>query len=907
MRSLRIPDGCRGNSQVHALCPVDTTDSSFQPSSTGKGKRLTPEDTVPSPSTSVSKLSDPPIEPYLKPVDYVNTLAKIYVQLETAAEEDKATLYLEQSCVFRGLGETKLLRRSLRSARQHAVTVHDKLVYAAWLKYEKRDEELNDGTPNFCSGRKLECLQSVLTPGFSLDHPTDPCACRCPPGETSSHASEYIPYNSFVNDIIFHLGADQVPCNRQKIADLSFAFHTMLNGDFLEARLSDIKFSGNGISVTGMRAVDHFSKTGRLARLSPEMLLEILSFANRFCCDTLKDACDQNLATFVRSGDDVVTFLDYALEEGAKALVGACLQVFFRELPGSLKSLRQVIDFLSTAEGQNKFARVGHTSFALYAFLSQISMEESMCSDRTVALLEGQRLCVASQRQRQLAFHQLGCVLFARKQYCEALVHFESAVQEGHVYSWAGVVRIKSYKGLRATAYEESAAVVANYKPSGWMFQEKALYSDGNEKLADLTKATELDPTLAYPYKHRAAALMDEQKVQAAITEINRILGFKVTSDCLELRAYFCLALQEYEGAVRDVRALLTLDPSYMMYGGRLGANQLLRLLSQHVEQWSKADCWMQLYDRWSSVDDIGSLAVVHQMLESDPRKGLLFFRQSLLLLRLNCPKAAMRSLRLARDNAGSDHERLVYEGWILYDTGHREEALQKAEESIAHQRSFEAFFLKAYALADTSLDPSSSAKVVELLEEALKCPSDGLRKGQALNNLGSVYVDCDKFKLAADCYVNALKIRHTRAHQGLARVHALQGDRKAAHEEMTQLIEKARNNASAYEKRSEYCERDMTMADLSMVTQLDPLRTYPYRYRAAVLMDGHKEREAILELSKAIAFKADLQLLHLRAAFHECNEDFEGAKRDCRAALSVDPSHSDTLELHSRVMSREA
>lgn len=104
----------------------------------------------------------------------------------------------------------------------------------------------------------------------------------------------------------------------------------------------------------------------------------------------------------------------------------------------------------------------------------------------------------------------------------------------------------------------------------------------------------------------------------------------------------------------------------------------------------------------------------------------------------------------------------------------------------------------------------------------------------QALNNLGSVYVDCNKFKLAADQYVNALKIRHTRAHQGLARVYALQGDRKAAHEEMTRLIEKARNNASAYEKRSEYSDRDMTMADLSMVTQLDPLRTYPYRYRAA-------------------------------------------------------------------------
>ena len=104
----------------------------------------------------------------------------------------------------------------------------------------------------------------------------------------------------------------------------------------------------------------------------------------------------------------------------------------------------------------------------------------------------------------------------------------------------------------------------------------------------------------------------------------------------------------------------------------------------------------------------------------------------------------------------------------------------------------------------------------------------------QALNNLGSVYVDCDKLDLAADCYMNALNIKHTRAHQGLARVYHLKNQRKAAYDEMTKLIEKARNNASAYEKRSEYCDRDMAKSDLTMATQLDPLRTYPYRYRAA-------------------------------------------------------------------------
>lgn len=63
---------------------------------------------------------------------------------------------------------------------------------------------------------------------------------------------------------------------------------------------------------------------------------------------------------------------------------------------------------------------------------------------------------------------------------------------------------------------------------------------------------------------------------------------------------------------------------------------------------------------------------------------------------------------------------------------------------------------------------------------------------GQALNNLGSVYVDCGKLDAAAYCYINALKIGHTRAHQGLACVHFLRNDKNAAYAEMAKLIEKA-------------------------------------------------------------------------------------------------------------------
>ena len=70
--------------------------------------------------------------------------------------------------------------------------------------------------------------------------------------------------------------------------------------------------------------------------------------------------------------------------------------------------------------------------------------------------------------------------------------------------------------------------------------------------------------------------------------------------------------------------------------------------------------------------------------------------------------------------------------------------------------------------------------------------------------------------------------------------------------------------------------------------------------------MDSHKENDAIAELSRAITFKADLHLLHLRAAFHEHIGDVPSALRDCRAALSLDPNHQEMLELQKRVNSQE-
>ncbi|MCL7025397.1 hypothetical protein MKW94_026381 [Papaver nudicaule] len=886
MRNLFLPEACK-ETQVHALSPQSWLQVE-------RGKLSKSSSLAPSSIEPLIKVPEPSILPFFKPADYVEVLAQIHEELESCLPHEKSSLYLLQFQVFRGLEEVKLLRRSLRAAWQKASTVHEKIIFGAWLRYEKQGEDLISDLLASCG----KCTQEFGTLDIASEIPDD---IELKSFETLG----MIGGNPVSSTVFFRIGDQKIACDRQKIASLSGPFRAMLNGCFRESLREEIDLSENGISLLGFRIVSEFSATGSLNNVHPDILLEILTFANKFCCERLKDACDRKIASLISSRQDAVDLIDYALEENAPVLAASCLQVFVNELPDCLND-DQVVKIFGNTNAHQRQIMAGSASFSLYCLLSEVAMARDSRSDTTVCFLERLVDSAENNRQRQFSFHQLGCVRFLRKEYNEAERLFETAFSIGHVYSVTGLARLGSIKGNKIWSYDKLSSVISSHCPLGWMYQERSLYCEGEKKLEDLVKATELDPTLNYPYMYRAASQMRKQKVQDALMEINRVLGFKLALECLELRFYFYLALEDYRAALCDVQAILTLSPRYRLFEGRVAAFQLRTLVREHVENWMTVDCWMQLYDRWSSVDDIGSLSVIYQMLESDAAKGVLYFRQSLLLLRLNCPEAAMHSLQLARQHAGSENERLVYEGWILYDTGHCEEGLRKAEESISLKKTFEAFFLKAYALADSSLDPSCSATVVSLLENALKCPSDRLRKGQALNNLGSVYADCGKLDFAADCYINALRIGHTRAHQGLARVHSLRGDRNAAYEEMTKLIEKARSNASAYEKRSEYCDRELTKADLEMVTQLDPLRVYPYRYRAAVLMDSHKESEAITELSRAIAFKADLHLLHLRAAFHEHIGDVAGALRDCRAALSVDPNHQEMLELHSRVNSQE-
>jgi hypothetical protein len=79
-------------------------------------------------------------------------------------------------------------------------------------------------------------------------------------------------------------------------------------------------------------------------------------------------------------------------------------------------------------------------------------------------------------------------------------------------------------------------------------------------------------------------ALLEEDSVTSAVAENSRVIGFKLATDCLELRGWLYLVLEELELAVQDVRAILTLEPNYVMFHGKMHGDQLIEHLRWHVQ-----------------------------------------------------------------------------------------------------------------------------------------------------------------------------------------------------------------------------------------------------------------------------------------------------------------------------------
>ena len=83
----------------------------------------------------------------------MEALSELYQRLECCClqSEKKTSLCVEQFTLLRSLGDQKLLRRCLRTARQNAEDVLSKVVLSAWLRFERREDEL-EGVPSMDCG-----------------------------------------------------------------------------------------------------------------------------------------------------------------------------------------------------------------------------------------------------------------------------------------------------------------------------------------------------------------------------------------------------------------------------------------------------------------------------------------------------------------------------------------------------------------------------------------------------------------------------------------------------------------------------------------------------------------------------------------------------------------------------------
>ncbi|KAM1525508.1 hypothetical protein ACFX14_010077 [Malus domestica] len=217
-----------------------------------------------------------------------------------------------------------------------------------------------------CCGRNVECPKASLVSGYDPESVFESCMCsRTPRGQDDD------------DDLVM----GDVECSTsEEDGDMSFCI---------------------GDAEIRIKRVDSFEV---------KTVLDLLSFANTFCCDELKAACDSHLASLVCELEDAMLLIDYGLEETAHFLVAACLQV---------------------------------------------AIEDDMRSNTTVMLLERLAESATESWQKQLAFHLLGVVMLKRKEFKDAQWWFEAAVEVGHIYSLVGIARAKFKHGHKYAAYKQ--------------------------------------------------------------------------------------------------------------------------------------------------------------------------------------------------------------------------------------------------------------------------------------------------------------------------------------------------------------------------------------------------------------------------------------------------------------------
>jgi tetratricopeptide (TPR) repeat protein len=313
------------------------------------------------------------------------------------------------------------------------------------------------------------------------------------------------------------------------------------------------------------------------------------------------------------------------------------------------------------------------------------------------------------------------------------------------------------------------------------------------------------------------------------------------------------------------------------------------------------------------------------------------------------------RLLRLAEANATAEFQRLICYAWRAFDSGQRAKSCEYAElavellptgfkhrvehllartnaehggdagstssnVSIAHavlaaEKSMAGGFpdgqeegnavptqqqqshaLSSFAYFTLAFVSNQLDVAIEAYRKCLLTNPRPSRRAVALNNLASLLMsrnDLASARLLLEESI-ATNNKYFMTYRNLAKCLARMGDRDAAHGVLTTAIQICRPlPADAFAERSKYSSVSV-QDDLDEATRLNPRLSYPYRLRAALLMDRQRDLDALKELDRALEISFDPQDAALRAVFKRDLGDLEGAISDMAVAAALCPTSTE-------------
>ncbi|KAI3514072.1 hypothetical protein L1887_12389 [Cichorium endivia] len=230
MKSSGLPfkDHCKKLMQLHAL----TINSILSSSSSNSDESTHSHSSMLNRFFLNTHLIEPPIDPHLIPLDFIDSISNLYRRITHSSSESKSCrLCLEQCTLFSAVGDLKLLRRSLQSARKCVVDIHSKVVFSAWLRYERREEsssafppwivsvnlryerredELVGVSAMDCISKVLDCPKSTLIDNVCYPSHSIFDRCQYVFENDSGNANVTDSHSSFNNEFLVHDNDDEI-------------------------------------------------------------------------------------------------------------------------------------------------------------------------------------------------------------------------------------------------------------------------------------------------------------------------------------------------------------------------------------------------------------------------------------------------------------------------------------------------------------------------------------------------------------------------------------------------------------------------------------------------------------------------------------------------------------------------